>query len=173
MARSSGSITTCRLVFLSVLAAGCRFAPDLSAYTPCNQGTCPAGYRCLLSEQICLADCSGAAGCSPADAGPDAGVPDTEGRDSGPPGSDAGPLDFETDALPEADEGALYLQVLQARGGARPYTFSVASGGLPAGLALTPQGTLSGTPGVAGTSSFAIQVTDATSQVAPGPSRSP
>jgi len=42
-----------------------------------------------------------------------------------------------------------------------PYTWSVASGSLPAGLALAPATeSISGTPTAAGTSTFAIQVAD-------------
>ena len=70
--------------------------------------------------------------------------------------------------LPDATEGQSYNQTLQATGGAAPYTWSVVSGSLPAGLTLNPStGVISGTvPKVAqvtkatGSFSFGVQVLD-------------
>ncbi len=54
-----------------------------------------------------------------------------------------------------------------ASGGTPPYTFSVATGMLPAGLTLNPSnGAITGTPTATGT--FTIQVTDSTGTVLPG-----
>ena len=54
-----------------------------------------------------------------------------------------------------------------ASGGTSPYTFSIASGSLPAGLSLnSASGVLSGTPTTAGTSMFVVRVTDAASMTA-------
>jgi hypothetical protein len=53
-----------------------------------------------------------------------------------------------------------YSQTLSASGGNPPYTWSVLSGSLPPGLILSSAGTISGTPTIAGTSSFTIKVTD-------------
>ena len=50
---------------------------------------------------------------------------------------------------------------LTATGGKTPYMWSVSSGALPGGLALSSGGTVSGTPTTAGTFSFGVQVTDA------------
>src|SRR5213079_39352 len=47
-----------------------------------------------------------------------------------------------------------------------PYTWTVASGTLPAGLSLAAGGTISGTPGTAGSSSFTVRVTDSASATA-------
>ena len=69
-------------------------------------------------------------------------------------------------ALTRAADGSVgvdYQASITAEGGAPPYVFSVASGTLPGGLTFTPDGTLFGRPTSAGTSSFAIQVTDASS----------
>ena len=50
---------------------------------------------------------------------------------------------------------------MQASGGTAPYTWSVSSGRLPSGLTLDPaSGKIAGTPGVSGTSTFSVTVTD-------------
>lgn len=70
------------------------------------------------------------------------------------------PLAVPTTALPNATVGTAYSTSLNATGGTAPYTWSVATGTLPAGLTLNPNGTISGTPTTAETSSFALKVTD-------------
>src|SRR5204863_394156 len=50
-----------------------------------------------------------------------------------------------------------------ASGGTPPYSWSVATGSLPAGLNLSTGGTISGTPSAAGSSSFTVRVTDSAS----------
>jgi Putative Ig domain len=57
-----------------------------------------------------------------------------------------------------------YTQTLAATGGTAPYTWTLAAGTLPAGLALSGAGVLSGTPTTQGTSNFTIRVTDNASQ---------
>ena len=59
-----------------------------------------------------------------------------------------------------ATVGDPYSFDLTATGGVTPYTWSVTSGTLPAGLSLDPDGTISGTPTAAGSSSVTVQVTD-------------
>ena len=57
--------------------------------------------------------------------------------------------------------GQNYSQTNAASGGTTPYTFSLASGALPAGTTLsTSTGTVSGTPTTAGAFSYTIKVTD-------------
>jgi hypothetical protein len=56
--------------------------------------------------------------------------------------------------------GTAYAQVLTASGGTGPYTFTVGSGSLPAGMTLTAGGVLSGTPRTPGSSRVTIHVTD-------------
>ncbi|MGO9921062.1 MAG: IPT/TIG domain-containing protein, partial [Isosphaeraceae bacterium] len=66
-----------------------------------------------------------------------------------------------TVSLPQASANAAYSQTLAASGGATPYSWSLSSGSLPAGLSLNPTtGTISGTPTATATSSFTIKVTD-------------
>lgn len=66
-----------------------------------------------------------------------------------------------TTSLPVATVGTAYTHTLQASGGTGSDTWGVASGSsLPAGLALSSSGTLSGTPTTAGSPAFTVQVTD-------------
>jgi PKD repeat protein len=64
-----------------------------------------------------------------------------------------------TTALPGGTQGAAYSTTLAASGGTPPYTWSLASGTLPPGLALgASSGVISGTPTATGTYSFTVQV---------------
>src|SRR5262249_28755576 len=72
------------------------------------------------------------------------------------------PLTITTTTLPAATVGAAYTTTLTATGGTPPYSWSIASGTLPAGLTLAAStGVISGTPTTAGASSFTVQVTSA------------
>ncbi len=59
-----------------------------------------------------------------------------------------------------AQQNVAFTYTLSASGGTSPYTFSLASGILPTGLTLANNGTISGTPTVAGTFKFIYQVRD-------------
>jgi hypothetical protein len=59
-----------------------------------------------------------------------------------------------------ASVGTPYSGSCAASGGTTPLTFSISQGSLPAGLTLTSSGALSGTPTMAGTTSFTVTVTD-------------
>lgn len=63
--------------------------------------------------------------------------------------------------LTGASVGTAYSQAFSATGGTAPYTWTTASGTLPAGVTLSAAGTLSGTPTTAGTYNFTVQATDA------------
>lgn len=120
------------------------------------------------------------------------GVPTTTGtftfqvdvKDSSlpnPPAQTAGPqtvsvtiknppaLSISTPSLPTATVAAGYTASLQATGGNAPYTWTLVSGQLPAGLtlatAINSTGTISGIPVIEGTSTFTVEVTD--SEVVP------
>ncbi len=56
--------------------------------------------------------------------------------------------------------GVSYSQTITASGGTSPYTYTVTSGALPAGLSLSAGGVLSGTPTAAGTFSFTVTAKD-------------
>jgi len=62
--------------------------------------------------------------------------------------------------------GTPFSQTLTATGGTPPYTWSISSGTLPAGLQLSSSGAISGNPTAAGTSNVTLQVTDSQQQTA-------
>jgi hypothetical protein len=67
-----------------------------------------------------------------------------------------------TTTLPPAQAGTPYSMQLSAGGGSGAYSWSIASGALPAGLALDAStGAISGTPSTAGTAAFTVRVVDA------------
>ena len=70
------------------------------------------------------------------------------------------PLAITPGSLTAATVGVHYQQQFSASGGTGSYTWSLASGTLPAGLTFSPSGLLSGTPTAAGTANFTVQVTD-------------
>jgi hypothetical protein len=74
------------------------------------------------------------------------------------------PLVIQTVSLPETSAAHPYSQSLQATGGVPPYSWSIASGSLGAGLNLSASGVISGTPASAGTSVFVVAVTDSAAQ---------
>ncbi len=71
------------------------------------------------------------------------------------------PLQITTTSLPDGQVSSSYSKALAATGGKTPYTWSIASGSLPAGLALAAStGQITGTPTATGTSSFTVSVKD-------------
>jgi hypothetical protein len=85
------------------------------------------------------------------------------GGGSNPP---ANPLSVTTTSLSPGQTAVAYSATLSATGGTAPYSWSVKSGSLPAGLSLSTAGAISGTPTAAGASSFVAQVTDSKSSAA-------
>jgi hypothetical protein len=76
-------------------------------------------------------------------------------------------LSISTSTLAAATVGSAYSSSLQATGGTTPYSWSLSSGALPAGLSLNAStGVISGTPTTSGTSSFTVKVTDASNSTA-------
>lgn len=73
----------------------------------------------------------------------------------------ATPLAVDASGVPStAQVGVPYNGALKASGGTAPYTFAVTSGALPDGLTLNADGTITGTPGNAGSFTAEITVTD-------------
>ena len=66
-----------------------------------------------------------------------------------------------TESLPAATRGEEYSALFTAQGGAPPYSFSVKTGALPAGLRLETSGTLSGKPAAGGAYPFTVEARDA------------
>ncbi len=70
------------------------------------------------------------------------------------------PLSIVEEPLPPLDSGVEFHTLFHAKGGVPPYVWSVADGDLPDGLALTPDGWLSGRPTRPGSFAFALKVED-------------
>jgi len=104
-----------------------------------------------------------------------AGVSDTSGQHAVQsfvllvnPASASG-VSIVTSSLPPATAGESYTASLSATGGVLPYTWSIDSGSLPAGIQLdSSSGVLAGTATTTGNSSFQVVVTDATGQNSSG-----
>ena len=77
----------------------------------------------------------------------------------------APPLAISTGSLPDGRTGAPYSQTVTATGGTPPYSWSVISGTLPAGLTLGA-GQIMGTPTDGGTARFTLQVKDSAGETA-------
>ena len=72
----------------------------------------------------------------------------------------AGKVTITTSSLPAGSVDVAYSATLSAVGGVTPYTWTLASGSLPAGLTLSSAGAISGTPTTAGSSTFTVEVAD-------------
>ena len=63
--------------------------------------------------------------------------------------------------LPAGKQGKRYKTALEARGGKKPYAWTVASGSLPDGLTLnSATGKIAGTPSESGSFELVLQLTD-------------
>ena len=71
-----------------------------------------------------------------------------------------------TSALPNGVAGVAYSQALAASGGTPPYSWSISTGSLPAGLALSTAGAITGTPSAGGAFTFTVQLSDSLSVTA-------
>ncbi len=69
-------------------------------------------------------------------------------------------------APPAGQVGVAYSDQLTVTNGTSPFTWSVTTGTLPAGLTLSSSGLLSGTPTTVGSSTFTVQVVDGSGQSA-------
>ncbi|MHB8394422.1 MAG: G1 family glutamic endopeptidase [Candidatus Dormibacteria bacterium] len=80
-----------------------------------------------------------------------------------PDSTTASPLSITTTTLPGGTVGTFLSTALAATGGVAPYSWALRSGSLPPGVCLGSTGEISGTPTAAGTYSFEVGVTDASS----------
>ena len=74
-------------------------------------------------------------------------------------------LQISTDSVPDAVVDSTYLSTLVTTGGTGAYNYTLTAGALPDGLTLTPDGTITGIPAVAGSFAFTVQVTDGVGSV--------
>jgi hypothetical protein len=72
----------------------------------------------------------------------------------------AAALQITTSALADGTVQVPYSVTLAAKGGTTPYSWSVVSGSLPTGLALSSGGVISGIPSTANTYTFTVSATD-------------
>jgi hypothetical protein len=78
-------------------------------------------------------------------------------------------LAFDTAALPDGIAAKAYATLIKVRGGVPPYTWSVVTGALPAGVALMPEtGLLGGFPGETGAFPFVCRVSGSDGTTADG-----
>ena len=85
-------------------------------------------------------------------------------QESAPAGPQIINIQLLSTTLPGATQGTAYSAALSAQAGNPPYTWAITSGTLPAGLSLNAStGVISGTPAAAGTSTFTVKVSGATS----------
>src|SRR3989442_1569637 len=75
-------------------------------------------------------------------------------------------LSITTTSLPSGTVGVAYSATLSGAGGTPPYTWSLTTGSLPPGLALSTSGTISGMPTSVGSYTFTIQAADSVGQKA-------
>jgi len=62
--------------------------------------------------------------------------------------------------LPSGQQGTVFAAALSATGGTQPYSWSISSGSLPAGLLLSSTGAIAGIPTASGSYSFSAKVSD-------------
>jgi len=79
---------------------------------------------------------------------------------SGLAAAQVSPVNFVDQPLPPIEVGVEFHLLLHAVGGIPPYVWSVASGDLPEGITLSPDGLLSGRPTKAGGFTVALKVED-------------
>ncbi|MGE0407326.1 MAG: putative Ig domain-containing protein, partial [Candidatus Korobacteraceae bacterium] len=76
------------------------------------------------------------------------------------------PLVITSTSVPDTKVGSAYSATMAASGGTTPYSFTLASGSLPAGLALATNGSISGTATASGVFNFTLQAKDSAGQTA-------
>jgi hypothetical protein len=183
----SDSETTAQKTSLSFTLSIVPAVPALAITTtsPLTAGTVGLSYSLTLAASGGTAPYSWSvssgslpAGLTLSAAGVLSGTPTSAGTsnftlqatDSGSPAQTAtlaatlviGSLTVSTSSLPAGNVGSAYTAQLAVKGGVAPYTWSLASGTLPAGISLSSTGLVSGTPGSVSSSAVAFTVKDST-----------
>lgn len=165
---ASGQTTPVSLQTLSLPAATVGVAYSTAVLA--QDGTAPYTFTLAsgsLPAGLSLASSSGVISGTPTTAGATSFVVQVTDAKSGTATATLGltvnaavPPSITTTTLPSGKVGVAYSTTLAASNGTTPYSFSLVSGSLPAGLTLSSTGTISGTPATAGTASFSIKLTD-------------
>ena len=185
-ATDSGSNSTTGVVGITISATSPVITtgtlPTGTAGTPYSGtigvtgGTAP--YNCTVSSGTLPAGLTLGAGCvvSGTPTTPGTGTVTVGVTDSGnPTGTTSGPvtitinpaaLTIASGTLPNGTVGTPYSSTVAVTGGTAPYTCSVVSGSLPAGLAFGAGCAVTGTPTVAGTSTPTVRATDSSNPAA-------
>jgi hypothetical protein len=115
-----------------------------------NRGVSLVSLACLLLFSLQFTACGGGAISTIGGGGGDISLPS-----------------IVTTSLPSGTMGAAYTANLKATGGQQPYSWSLKSGSLPAGLSLSKAGAVTGAPtGQGSFGSLVFQVTDAKDSIA-------
>jgi hypothetical protein len=176
--------TTTSVAQVTVEAAGCPPAPQILTASPLPPGTVGMNYSLALTAQDGLPPYAWSVisgmlpdGVALSASGILSGTPTTPGvynftilltdavGESPSQAfvltiSPAPPTILTTSPLPFGTVGANYSLTLSAANGAAPYSWLLASGSLPPGLALAGTGLLSGTPTNSGTFNFTVRLSD-------------
>jgi hypothetical protein len=129
-----------------------------------QQGNSPLGLGALQDGSVANSAYSGSVTITPSQTGSFTYAVTCGGEGSGFATLQVNPaLTFPTTSLPGGVANQLYTGSVAASGGIAPYTYSLASGSLPAGLMLNSDGAITGTPTAVGASTFSITVEDSES----------
>jgi Putative Ig domain len=109
-------------------------------------GTLPSGLTLAANGTLSGAPTGAVAGTLLSFTVTDSGKPAQTATATFPLTVSSAKLEVTTGSLPAGQVGTAYAATLAATGGATPYTWTLTSGTLPAGLSLASDGTLSGKP---------------------------
>jgi len=144
-------------------------AGQTAAFSVAAAGTAPLTYQ-WRKNSVAVSGANSSSYTTPATASSDSGAQFTVvvSNAAGSATSNAATLTVNAPATLQITTSQLsggfvagsYNATLSATGGSTPYTWSLTSGTLPSGLTLNPSGSISGTPSLAGSFPFTVQVND-------------